>query len=103
MIWNMTEPAVAIICACLPILRSLFSEYPKKKKPRSYSVSYLPSKVKSRNPGIDEDAQPINPSQKTLANNSTEGMQFSMGDYLKANHSMNSMGEATKPRWNLDV
>lgn len=62
----------------------------------------MPSNVKSRNPGIDEDVQPINPSQKTLAN-SIEGIQFTMGDYPKANHSMNSMGEATKPRWNLDV
>ena len=93
MIWNMTEPSVAIICACLPLLRSLFSEIPKKQIPHSYSISCPPSKAKFWSPGEGEDVRPINPGQGTPSDNSTEELQLSMTDYSATDHSMNEMGE----------
>lgn len=46
MIWNMAEPAIAILCACLPILRPFFAlsgKTPTKHKRISSPIATVPS------------------------------------------------------------
>lgn len=103
MIWNMTEPAVAIICACLPILRSLFSEFPKEKPFRNYSFVYPPSVAKNRISTEGEDARPINSVQGTPLNHSAEGIHFPMADYSDGDSSTNEERKYSRSRSTLNV
>lgn len=63
-VWTI-EPAVAIICACLPVLRPLFAGILDKKKSSSANNTSLrtyPKKSDWINIGSSDDSRPINPS-----------------------------------------
>ncbi len=66
-VWTI-EPAVAIICACLPVLRPLFAGILDKKKSsnaNSTSLRSYPKKSDWINIGSSDDSRPINPSVAT--------------------------------------
>lgn len=66
-IWTI-EPAVAIICACLPVLRPLFAGILDKKKSttaNNASLRSYPKKSEWINIGSSDDSRPIIPSDAT--------------------------------------
>ncbi len=81
-VWTI-EPAVAIICACLPVLRPLFARILDKKRSttgNSTSLRSYPKKSDWINIESSEDSRPIHPNHATEISSSDKDIRVIVED-----------------------
>ena len=98
MIWNMAEPAIAILCACLPILRPFFAlsgRTPTKHKRISSPIATVPSTAVKQQLQWniikgDDDSSPGIPSSAFLVAGRTPSTPEPMVIHVKSDWEMSS-------------
>lgn len=87
-IWSVVEPAVALICACLPTLRPLFEGARSLASKRSYRSH---SQSQRRRSDHEEDRQPIRTHSPVQLNRNTTSPDIYVQDEVHKSYSMDDV------------